>query len=171
MRELFDTGSCRFQGRYYQLDVDRLERLQDLPPPVLLAGVGGPRVTKAVAPYVDKLEIMPAAVSTRGGAMNMERSNQVTRDDVRALIDCARSVRDDVPLRVYITCCAGDDERTQRVASMFEGFFADFQGSPEKVAANILGLADLGIDEVHLQPSDNYTYGNLAPLLVAASRA
>jgi alkanesulfonate monooxygenase SsuD/methylene tetrahydromethanopterin reductase-like flavin-dependent oxidoreductase (luciferase family) len=165
VRELFDTGSCRFEGRFYQLDVDRLERLQDLAPPLLVAGVGGPRVTRAVAPYVDKLELMPVAVATRGGAIDRDRFNQVTRDDVRALIDRARSARDDLPLRTYVTCCAGDDERTRQVAANFDGFYADFQGSPQKVADAIWSLEELGVDEVHLYAGDEATFTNLAPLL------
>jgi hypothetical protein len=70
---------------------------------------------------------------------------------------------------LYVACCAGDDERTKRVEAMSAGYFADFQGSPSKVADAVLGIGELGIDEVHLSPSDNYTFQNLAPLLVPIS--
>jgi alkanesulfonate monooxygenase SsuD/methylene tetrahydromethanopterin reductase-like flavin-dependent oxidoreductase (luciferase family) len=167
VRELFDTGSSHFDGRHYRLDVDRLERLGDQRPPTLVVGAGGPRVIRSVAPFVDKLEIMPPAVATRSGTMDLDVSNAVTLDDVRALVDLARSTREDLPLRLYVACCAGDDERTQRIAEMFpSGFFAQFYGSPSKVADAILSLGELGIDEFHLAPNDQYTYENLAPLLL-----
>jgi alkanesulfonate monooxygenase SsuD/methylene tetrahydromethanopterin reductase-like flavin-dependent oxidoreductase (luciferase family) len=167
VRELFDTGSSRFAGKHYRLDVDRLERLGDRSPPKLVVGAGGRRVIRSVVPFVDKLELMPAAVATRTGSMNMEITNQLSYDDIRAMIDLARSTRGDLPLRIYVPCCAGDDDRTKKIASMYEGFFADFNGSPSKVAESVLALAELGIDEAHLAPSDEYTYVNLAPLLAA----
>jgi alkanesulfonate monooxygenase SsuD/methylene tetrahydromethanopterin reductase-like flavin-dependent oxidoreductase (luciferase family) len=167
VRELFDTGSMHFAGRYYRVDVDRLERLGDQKPPALVVGAGGRRVIRSVAPFVDKLELMPQSLGNRSGSIDMAALNSVTRDDVRSMIDLARSARGDIPLRMYVGCCAGDDERTARISSMFsEGFFADFYGSPKKVADAVLGLADFGIDEFHLAPNDQYTYENLAPLLM-----
>jgi alkanesulfonate monooxygenase SsuD/methylene tetrahydromethanopterin reductase-like flavin-dependent oxidoreductase (luciferase family) len=164
-RELFDHGASQFGGQYYDVDVDRLERLGDTPPPALVVGAGGRKLIRSVTPFVDKLELMPAAVATRTGAMNMEISNAITDDDVRALADLARSVRDDIVLRLYVPCCAGDDERTRKVAAAYDGFFARFQGSPNKVAHEILALGEWGISEVHLATSDEATYRNLAPLL------
>ncbi len=119
-----------------------------------------------MTPFVDKLELMPAAVATRTGSMNMEISNRITDEDVRALVDLARSVRGDIALRLYIPCCAGEDERTKKIAAAYDGFFARFQGAPDKVANEIRALGELGIDEFHLAASDEATYANLAPLLV-----
>lgn len=167
VRELFETGSSGFSGRHYRVEIDRLERLGDQPPPSLVVGAGGPRVIRSVADHVDKLELMPPSLVTRSGAMDTAAFNSVGRDDVRAMVDRARSTREDLPLRLYVACCAGDDERTERIASKFtEGFFADFYGSPSKVADAVLGLGELGVDEVHLAPNDQYTYDNLAPLLL-----
>jgi alkanesulfonate monooxygenase SsuD/methylene tetrahydromethanopterin reductase-like flavin-dependent oxidoreductase (luciferase family) len=171
IRELFDTGSCSYTGRYYQVDVPRLERLGDMAPPPLVVGAVGRRVITSVAPYIDKLELMPAAVATRGGSVDMAVSNSITRDDIRAMVDFARSTRDDLPLRLYIPCCAGDDERTKKIAAMFDGFFAEFQGSPPKVADAIHRLGDLGLAELHVSPTDQYTFENLAPLLLAPTAA
>jgi alkanesulfonate monooxygenase SsuD/methylene tetrahydromethanopterin reductase-like flavin-dependent oxidoreductase (luciferase family) len=166
LRELFDTGSSSFSGHHYRVDVERLERLSGEPPP-LVVGAGGPRLIRSVAPFVDKLELMPPALATREGAMDVGAMNSVTDDDVRAMVDRARAARDDLPLRLYVACCAGDDERTARISSMFtEGFFAKFYGSPSKVADAILALGGLGIEEFHLAPNDQYTYENLAPLLL-----
>jgi alkanesulfonate monooxygenase SsuD/methylene tetrahydromethanopterin reductase-like flavin-dependent oxidoreductase (luciferase family) len=166
VRDLLQSGSSRFRGRYYTVDVERLERLDDQRPPRLVVGAGGPRLLRAVAPLVDKLELMPAAVATRTGQMNMDITNRLSYDDIRAMVDRARSVRADITLGIYIPCCAGDDERTKKIASLYDGFFADFQGSPSRVADNILALGEFGIDEFHLSASDAYTYPNLAPQLL-----
>jgi alkanesulfonate monooxygenase SsuD/methylene tetrahydromethanopterin reductase-like flavin-dependent oxidoreductase (luciferase family) len=167
VRELFDTGSVHYAGDYYQVDVERLERLGDLAPPPLVVGAGGPRVIRSIAASIDKLELMPPSLANRSGTLEISGMNAVTRDDVRGMVDMARSARSDLPLRMYVACCAGDDERTARIAALFtEGFFADFYGTPNKVADAILGLEDMGIDEFHLAPNDQYSFENLAPLLL-----
>jgi alkanesulfonate monooxygenase SsuD/methylene tetrahydromethanopterin reductase-like flavin-dependent oxidoreductase (luciferase family) len=167
VRELFHNGSSTFRGRHYRIDVSELERLASQPPPALVVGAGGRRVIKSVAPLVDKLELMPPAAATRGGTMDMSTFSAVSYDDVRAMVDFARAVREDLKLRLYVSCCAGDDERTRHIASTVgEGFFADFFGASRKVADAVLALGDLGVDELHLAPNDDYTYQNLAPFLL-----
>jgi alkanesulfonate monooxygenase SsuD/methylene tetrahydromethanopterin reductase-like flavin-dependent oxidoreductase (luciferase family) len=167
VRQVFATGGADVDGEYYQVHARRIERLGgDIGPPALVVGAGGPRVIRGVAPYVDKLEIMPPAVATRTGMVDIAMSNAVSRDDVLRMIDVARAAREDLPLRLYVACCAGTDERSRRISELYtEGFFADFHAEPAKVADAILALGDLGVAELHIAPNDQYSYENLAPRL------
>lgn len=165
-RQLFDAGRCAFAGRYYNVDVNLVERPAQGPPP-LVVSAGGPRVIRSVAPFVDRLELKAASSATRGGRLDLAALAAVTWDDLRAQVDLARSARADLPLGLHVLCCAGDDERTRRIASKFpEGsLFGRFYGPPDQVAQAVWSLADLGVNRVHLTPGDQHSYANLAPLL------
>jgi alkanesulfonate monooxygenase SsuD/methylene tetrahydromethanopterin reductase-like flavin-dependent oxidoreductase (luciferase family) len=165
-RQLFDDGRCRFAGRYYQVDMDLVERPAGGPPP-LVVSAGGPRVIRAVAPLVDRLELKAASLATRGGRLDLEALATVTMDDLRRQVDLARSTRAELPLGMHVLCRARDDESTRRIAAHFPpgSLFGRFYGPPDSVAEAIRSLDDLGLQRVHVTPGDQQSFANLAPLI------
>jgi alkanesulfonate monooxygenase SsuD/methylene tetrahydromethanopterin reductase-like flavin-dependent oxidoreductase (luciferase family) len=172
VRELLATGACRFDGRHYQVDIAGLDRLDRIGPPPLVVAAGGPRVIRGVAPYVDKLELIPASMANRGGTWDREAYGAVTSEDVRALIDVARSARDDLTIQLHVACrvriAGGPPPRTSFPPDSFLGAF---HGPADSVASALLAIEDFGLDEVHIGPHDEHTYVELASrLLGPASR-
>jgi alkanesulfonate monooxygenase SsuD/methylene tetrahydromethanopterin reductase-like flavin-dependent oxidoreductase (luciferase family) len=167
VREWFDTGGARFEGRYYRVAVHDIGRLSGVEPPPLVVASGGPKVIRAVAPVADKLELIPAARASRPGAWDERVYRSVTADDVRALIDIARTAREDLPLQIHVACRVREPKAghgsTRRPA---ESFLGTFFGPVEQVTEALLAIGDLGIDEVYVGPHDEHTYEQLAPRLL-----
>jgi alkanesulfonate monooxygenase SsuD/methylene tetrahydromethanopterin reductase-like flavin-dependent oxidoreductase (luciferase family) len=167
VRELFATGACQFDGRHYRVDIAGLDRLDGIGPPPLVVAAGGPRVIRGVAPYIDKLELIPAGRANRGGSWDREAYGALTTDDVRALIDVARSARDDLTIQLHVACrvrVAGG--RPPRTSFPPDSFLGAFYGAADSVASALLAIEDLGLDEVHIGPHDEHTYVELAPRLL-----
>jgi alkanesulfonate monooxygenase SsuD/methylene tetrahydromethanopterin reductase-like flavin-dependent oxidoreductase (luciferase family) len=167
VRQVFDSGEARFDGEHYQVDIKGLDRLDDLGPPPLVVAAGGPRVIRGVAPYVDKLELMPASRASRGGGWDKTAYAAITVDDVRELIDFARSTRDDIVIQFHVACRVDDPSRGSATRSTGPGdsFLRAFYGPADQVAEALLAIGDLGIDDVYIGPHDEYTYEQLAPRL------
>ena len=56
VRELLRSGTCRFEGEHYTIDVPVLGPLSETPPP-LVASVGGPWTMQHITPLVDRVEL------------------------------------------------------------------------------------------------------------------
>jgi arylsulfatase A-like enzyme len=83
VRELLQTGRCRFAGRHYQIDIDEPGFSSLAPnPPRLVGSAGGPRTLREIPRFVDRLEIQPNASATRGGSVDLVRSAAIEEADV-----------------------------------------------------------------------------------------
>jgi alkanesulfonate monooxygenase SsuD/methylene tetrahydromethanopterin reductase-like flavin-dependent oxidoreductase (luciferase family) len=167
IRPLLHGEPCRFEGRYYRVDLPPVGP-SDVDPPPLVASVGGPRTIREVTPHVDRVEVKPAAVATRGGSLDWDLYAKVTDDDVAALIASVEAVRPDVRIDLFVMCNAADDAPTRERRTHLEGSFgARFFGPPPVVAEAITGLGGLGLGRVQLSPIDPATLDRLAPLLIS----
>ena len=165
LRPLLAGEPCRFDGRYYSIDLPAVGPA-DVAPPPLIASVGGPRTTREVTPYLDRVEVKPAAAATRGGTLDWDVYATVTDDDVDDLLARVRRVRNDVAVDIFIICNAADDAVTkQRAEQLGEGFAAQFFGPAPAVAESILRLAERGVGRVTLAMLDPTSIDRLAPLL------
>lgn len=168
VRQVFDTGAASFHGRHYDVDIAGLDRLHGMASPPLVVASGGPRVIRGVAPIVDKLELIPAALANRRGEWDRDAYSSVTVDDVRALIDVARAARPGLPLQLHVACRVRPP-RTRSTPST-RSFLGTFYGPVEQVADALLALEDLGIDDVYIGPHDEATYSQLAARLLISPR-
>lgn len=163
--ELLRTGRCRFEGAYYRVDVPAIGPPCD-PPPPLVAALGGPRTIREIAPLVDRVEIKAASSATRDGALDMATLAAVTADDVRRLVERVRNVQQSAPIGIFTLCAAGDGPEVERLESLLgDRLYGGFFGHPEKVAANMLRLAELGIERVQVSPMVPGSEEALAPFL------
>ena len=167
VRQLFDTGACQFEGEYYSIDIPAIGPIPAAAPP-LVASCAGPRTTRGVAPYVDRIELMgfSMAVGEGGTEEFMRRMLSYTEDRLKAQIDIAREAAPDVPLGFLALVTASEDPAVAAQADMMgDGLFANFIGSPDKVAASLHRLGELGIERVQLAAPNPETLTLLAPLL------
>lgn len=167
LRPLLAGDGCSFHGAYYDVEIPSVGPT-DVPPPPLIGSVGGPRTIREVTPHLDRVEVKPAAVATRGGALDWDVYGTVTWDDVSDLLDRVRAVRPDITTDLFVICNAADDlATTERAESLGDGFAGAFFGSAAKVADSIGRLAALGIGRVQLSPVDPTSLDRLAPVLLA----
>jgi alkanesulfonate monooxygenase SsuD/methylene tetrahydromethanopterin reductase-like flavin-dependent oxidoreductase (luciferase family) len=165
LRPLLAGDGCSFHGKYYDVDIPPVGPA-GVPPPPLVASVGGPRTIREVTPHVDRVELKPAARSTRGGTLDWDDYATVTRDDVDRMFASVRSVRPDVTIDVFVIGNAADDQATrQRSAMLGDGFASGFFGPPARVAEALLSLAELGVGRVQFSAVDPASFDRLAPLL------
>ncbi len=165
LRPLLAGRGCTFHGRFHDVDIGAVGP-SGVDPPPLIASVGGPRTIREVTPHVDRVEVKPAAIATRGGSLDWDRYATVTDDDVRGLLTRVRSVRPDVEIDLFVICNAASDLATrERSEQLGSGFAGRFFGAPEQVAAAIVGLGELGISRVQLSPLEPSSLDRLAPLL------
>ena len=73
VRQILDTGTSRFEGRYYRVDLPNL-RVGPDPPPPLVGSLGGARTIREVGPLVDRIEINPGSPATSATASSTWRS-------------------------------------------------------------------------------------------------
>ena len=168
VRQLFHEGSCRFSGRHYAIDVPVIGPRQ-IPPPPIVASVGGSRTIREVTPHVDRVELKANASATRGGALDLEVAGQISKQHLHDLVSAVRRVREDVPLGLFVLCSVGEDRLTKYMRSKCDphGLFADFYGPAEQVAEAVRKLEGYGLDRVQLSPFDDGAFEQLAPLLLA----
>ena len=165
LRPLLAGEGCTFHGHFYDVDLPPVGPSGVGSPP-LIASVGGPRTIREVTPHVDRVEVKPAAVATRGGTLDWEVYATVTDADVHRLLAQVREVRADVTIDLFVICNAVDDAATrERRRQLGDGFASRFFGPPERVAESIDRLGELGIGRVQLSPIDPASLDRLAPLL------
>ncbi len=169
VRTLFDTGSCRFTGEFYDVDVPATGPGVVAPP--LVASVGGPRTIREVVPLVDRVELKVSSAATRGGQLDLARLGTVDLDHLRHLVELVRAVDDEVPIGVFLMAGCGDHPRVTAMQSVLgESFMGRLVGHPESVAAAIRDLEAEGIGRVQITPYTPDTLSLLAPYL-ATDRA
>ncbi|MEN3973649.1 LLM class flavin-dependent oxidoreductase [Emcibacter sp. SYSU 3D8] len=137
VRDLLRTGTCRFKGEYYNIDITdpRMACVMD-PPPDLIGSASGPRALREITPLVDRLEITASGRALRGGALDMAAYASITEHEVREAVARARAVREDVPIGTYIMIAAGDDPRVRGMETALGGnFFFAFCRSARKRGA------------------------------------
>src|SRR5262245_48913774 len=162
VRHVFDGEACRFEGRYYQVDLPKLGPVSDGPPP-LVGSLGGPRTVKEVGPLVDRIELNVGSPATRGGALDLTLLARVERAELDVLLRRVRDVNPTAPLGLLVLCNIGDDERTRAYEDQMSGsFLGEFFGPPEKVSDSLLRLEDLGISRVQISPFIESSFEQLA---------
>lgn len=165
VRALLHTGSCRFAGRYYDVDVPNLGPRCEEPPP-LVCSVGGPRTIRQVTPHADRIEVKASSASTRGGTLDMAAMAGVSDRDLLDLINQVRAVRPDIGIGMFVFCNVGDDRKTRDLSALMgQGLYGRFYGSPQKVAEGFAWLAEVGITRFQVSPIDDASLDRLAPVL------
>ena len=163
VRQFFDTGACRFEGKHYDIDVPRLGPIPPEGAPPLVCSLGGPRTIRNIAPIADRVEVKLISQITRDGAVNLPAMASVPESHLHDLVAQIRDVNPTVPLSVFILCSAGDDDRTKGVESLLgDSFLGGFYGAPGKVAASMMRLADAGVDRIEVSPFTEASFSALA---------
>ncbi len=167
IRELLHTGTCTFDGHYYQVDVEGIGPQTDTVTP-LVAAVGGPRTMREVTPHCDRVEIKAATSATRDGVLNVPMLGKVTDDDLVEMIGRVRAVDPDIGIGMFVLCNVGDDEMTKGMQAMLgDGVYSRFYGDASKVIEGLAWLGELGITRCQLSPIDDTSLDRLAPHLFA----
>jgi alkanesulfonate monooxygenase SsuD/methylene tetrahydromethanopterin reductase-like flavin-dependent oxidoreductase (luciferase family) len=167
VRTLFDHGSCRFVGEFYDVDVP--VTVPGVAAPPLVASVGGPRTIREVVPMVDRVELKVSSAATRGGQLDIARLATVDRDHLRSLVAQVRAVRDDIPIGVFLMVGCGDHPRVAAMQSVLgDTFMGHLVGHPESVAEAIRSLEADGITRVQITPYTPDTLSLLAPFLAVS---
>jgi alkanesulfonate monooxygenase SsuD/methylene tetrahydromethanopterin reductase-like flavin-dependent oxidoreductase (luciferase family) len=165
VRRLLADGSCSFAGEHYRVDVPVLGP-RFMPPPPLVASLGGERTIRRIGPLADRIELQLIAAATRGGTLDAATLAAIPRSHLDELVAKARAVNPTAPLGVFVLCSVGDDERTRSWADRLEGsFMGGFFGPPEKVASSVHALGDAGITRAQLSPFTEGSFDLLAPYL------
>ncbi|HJP40328.1 MAG TPA: hypothetical protein QGF35_01295, partial [Dehalococcoidia bacterium] len=168
-RELIDTGSSKFKGRHYQMEIEGVGPRCD-PPPELSAALGGPRMIREVTPLVDRVEVKGAGSATRGGALDFAALASIGKDDIRRLVDQVRSIDPEKPLSFFALAAAGRNPVVKGMESMLgDGVYGGLNGEPEKVATNLRALGEIGFERVNVSPTFPGTEAALAPFLFGGS--
>ena len=168
VRELFDTGSCTFSGKYYNMNVPKIGPMPAAGPPPLVASLGGPRTIKGIAPIADRVEIKLISGITRNGSVDLPAMATIPESHLYDLVQQVRTVNPTVPLSVFILCSVGDDARTKAVENMLgDSFLGGFYGSAAKVSESMFRLAEAGIDRVEVSPFTESSFATLATKLFA----
>ena len=167
VRALLHTGSCRWTGEHYDVDVPALGPRPSVPP-LLVGSLGGPRMIREATPHLDRVELKANSIATRDGTLDLAKLGQIPRSHLREMVDAVRRVRDDGPLGLFVLCSVGDDEFTRQMHSMCDpdGLFADFFGPADKVADAVRALEAYGLDRVQISPFNADAFEALAPLLI-----
>ncbi len=148
-RELMTTGSCRFEGEHYHVDVPVFGPLHD-PPPPLVASVGGPWTIRNITPLVDRVELKFGR-STRGGALDVTALAEVTRAELGGMVADVRRVREDVPVGVFVLIAVGDGAEVRAFAdALGNNLLGGFTGEAKRVLDNLRALEAVGISRVQV---------------------
>lgn len=165
VKELFERGSCSFDGEHYSIDIPTIGPAID--PPKLVASLGGPRTIREIGPVVDAIELKLNSVSTRGGSLDIGALATLTRDDLRRLVARARDAAPEAPLGLFCICATGSNPRAEAMRGALEGTFpGEFIGEPAAVADTIRSLADEGISWAQLSEFTPGTFEALAAELL-----
>ncbi len=165
VKELFDTGSCSFDGEHYSIEIPTIGPSVDAPK--LVASLGGPRTIREIGPKVDAIELKLNSVSTRGGSLDIGALATLTRDDLRRLVARAREAAPDAPLGLFCICATGSSPRVEAMRAALGGAFpGEFLGEPSEVADAIRSLEDEGITWAQLSEFTPGTFESLASELL-----
>jgi hypothetical protein len=164
VRQIFDTGSCRFSGEYYNIDVPVLGPFAGTAP-VLVGSAGGPRTRREITPIVDRIEVFVGNF-IRGGVIDMSTLAQVSDADVQSLVADIASLRPAMPIGYFSLIGAGEGEQVDRLKSaLCNRFAAGLVGHPEEVAGNLRRMGEWGISRVQLTELIPGSFTALAPHL------
>jgi len=152
-RQLFETGSCDFDGEWYQVSIASFE-LEGFDPPPLLGALGGPRMLREAAPLLDRIEVKAAGAATRGGDLDFSKLAEVTVDTVRGQVERARAANPNAPLSFFGLCGASSDASAMAASFPDKSIYKRFFGEPAMVVDAFESLADLGFDRVTVSPID-----------------
>ncbi len=165
-RALLTTGSCTFEGEYYQVKVPRLEPFDPDSHPPLVGACGGPRSIREITPLLDRIEVKGSGAATRGGILDFEKLAAISKDDIRALVDQVRAVSEDIPMGYFTMIGVGDESVVGEMrAALGDGYASTFMGTAEEVAEALLGLADFGFSRAQLTEFIPGSVKALAPIL------
>ena len=165
VRQLLDTGSCRFAGEFYDIDIPVLGPRAE-PPPPLVASLGGPRTIREISPLVDRVELKLVSAATKGGVLDVAALASIPRQHVDELVAGVRRANPTVPLGAMVLCSIGADERTRAIEDLLgDSFMGGFFGPPEKVATALADLAESGVTRIQLSPFSDESLDLLAPHL------
>jgi Luciferase-like monooxygenase len=163
VREIFDTGMCTYEGRYYNV---RVPTLGPLGRPPLVASLGGERTIREIAPVVDRVELKVISEATRDGSLDFEKVALIPRSHLTEMVERVRTVNPTVPIGVFILCGVGQDKQTKFLEDLLQGtFFGGFFGSATKVADSMKSLEAEGITRVQVSPFGADAFELLAPEL------
>lgn len=166
VRDLITTGTCRFEGEYYNVDVPMLGPMPEKPP-LLVGACGGPRTIREITPLLDRIEVKGSGKATRGGALDFAALAQTTFDDIRALTDRVRAVNEHIPIGFFALVAVGEGPEIDEMAgALGNGFYSNLVGSSEKVAEGLESLGRAGISRVQLTEYVPGSIEALAPHLL-----
>ncbi|WP_420452091.1 LLM class flavin-dependent oxidoreductase [Ilumatobacter sp.] len=150
VKELLTTGRCDFQGDHYRMEVPELTGFTANPIP-LVASVGGDWTVRNITPIVDRVELKVIGRATRGGSLDMGVMAGVTEDELLAMIEKVRDVRDDIPIGLFTLIGVGASPPIDALAeTLGDGFCGRFVGEPAKVLDNLRALEEVGISRVQV---------------------
>ena len=168
VRELLQTGQCRYAGKFYQVDISDPYRLGPMPSavPPLVASAGGPRNIRESTPLVDRMEIKANSRATRGGALDFRELARVAEDEIKQRIDEVRAIDRDMPIGIFLLIGVGDTPPVAALKDQIgDRFLGQFFGPADAVAEALEGLAQLGISRVQLTELVPGSQQNLAAYL------
>jgi alkanesulfonate monooxygenase SsuD/methylene tetrahydromethanopterin reductase-like flavin-dependent oxidoreductase (luciferase family) len=167
VRELLDTGVCRFAGQHYRIEIDEPGLMGLTPtPPALVGSAGGPRTLREIPRFVDRIEVQPNAPATRGGAVDLAKSAAIEESDVFDAVARVRRVREDIPIGIFVlTGAVPRAEVTALRAPFGTSFMSRFLGEPDSVAQALCDLEALGFDRVQITEMAPGTLERLRPHL------
>lgn len=167
VRELLQTGACRFVGEHYRIEIEA-PGFAGLAPtaPALVGSAGGPRTLREIPRFVDRIEVQPNAPATRGGAVDLVKSAAIEESDVREAVARVRRVREDIPIGVFVLAGAVPASEVAALRAPFRtGFMSRFLGEPGPVAQALCDLEGLGFDRVQVTEMAPGTLERLRPHL------
>lgn len=166
VRALLTTGSCTFEGEYYNVKVPHLAPFDPDSRPLLVGACGGPRSIREIAPLLDRIEVKGTGAATQGGTLDFEKLATISADDIQALVDQVRAVREDIPMGYFALVGIGDDPAVQELrAGLGDGYSGKFFGAAEEVAEALLSLSAFGIGRVQITELVPGGVKALAPIL------
>ena len=158
------TGSCRFEGEFYRVDLPAAG--PTVAPPPLVAALGGAWTITEIGPLVDMIEIAAMAPAARSGTMRLGVFGATTFDELRRLVDTAREANPAARLGLSVYVATGTPAEVSYFQQRFTGdAIAPLAGPADQVADALQSFAPLGFDRITVLPPLPTTAADLAPYL------
>jgi hypothetical protein len=166
VRELLRSGTCRFDGDHYTIDVPVLGPLSDTPPP-LVASVGGPWTMKHITPLVDRVELAIGR-ATRGGVNELPLMATATLDEVKEMVGTVREVSPGMAVSLLAFVAAGSGPDVDKMATALgDGLYGQLVGEAAAVADALRRIGEEAeVDRLQITAWTPPSYENLAPALL-----